>query len=165
MIIMSMAILLLTWTKRGLSTLPHEKKHKTLLSNLFWGSNWIPAHVFQESITEEYVEWLIKSAKMANMNVLRVWGGGVYESLAFYTLADQYGIMIWQDFMFACSTYPTNRDYLFNVESEVTYQVNRLRNHPSIILWAGKYSKCYTKLETIISLFRYFKVTMRMRLP
>lgn len=104
------------------------------------GSNWIPAHVFQESITLEYLEWLIKSAKMANMNVLRVWGGGVYEREEFYQLADQYGIMIWQDFMFACSTYPTtNVDFVLNVESEVTYQVNRLRNHPSIIVWAGMY--------------------------
>ena len=79
----------------------------------------------------------MNSAKEANMNVLRVWGGGVYERDEFYELADKLGIMIWQDFMFACSTYPTNEDYLSNVKDEVSYQMNRLRNHPSIIIWAG----------------------------
>lgn len=79
----------------------------------------------------------MNSARIANMNVLRVWGGGVYEREEFYELADKLGIMIWQDFMFACSTYPTNEDYLSNVKMEISYQVNRLRNHPSIIIWAG----------------------------
>ncbi len=101
------------------------------------GSNWIPADLFQEKISSEYLEWLFKSAVDANMNVLRVWGGGVYESEQFYKLADRMGIMIWQDFMFACSTYPTNEDYLMSVKKEVEYQVNRLRNHPSIVVWAA----------------------------
>jgi beta-mannosidase len=68
---------------------------------------------------------------------LRIWGGGLYESKAFYDLADQMGIMIWHDFMFACSVYQTNLDFLDNVAQEVRYQVSRLRNHPSIVLWAG----------------------------
>jgi beta-mannosidase len=77
------------------------------------------------------------SARNANMNVLRVWGGGVYERTEFYELADRLGIMIWQDFMFACSMYPTNEEFLSNVRSEVEYQVNRLRAHPSIVVWSG----------------------------
>jgi beta-mannosidase len=101
------------------------------------GSNWIPADSFQELISPEYLEYLMKSVQIANMNVLRVWGGGVYESEHFYDLADRFGIMIWQDFMFACSVYPTNADYLSNVLEEVVYQVNRLRHRPSIIIWAA----------------------------
>ena len=67
------------------------------------GSNWIPADSFQELISHDRLEWLVKSAQMANMNVLRVWGGGLYEQEYFYELCDRLGIMIWQDFMFACS--------------------------------------------------------------
>jgi hypothetical protein len=101
------------------------------------GSNWIPADSFQENISEEYMKWLMSLAKDYNMNSLRIWGGGLYERKQFYDLADQMGILIWHDFMFACSVYPTNPDFLTNVQQEVIYQVNRLRNHPSILLWAG----------------------------
>lgn len=88
------------------------------------GSNWIPADPFNERISSEKLNWLLKSTQLANMNVLRVWGGGNYESDEFYDLADQLGIMIWQDFMFACATYPTDDAFLNNVISEVTYQVS-----------------------------------------
>ncbi|KAL0104054.1 hypothetical protein PUN28_017032 [Cardiocondyla obscurior] len=71
------------------------------------------------------------------MNMLRVWGGGVYESKLFYDLADEYGIMIWQDFMFACAMYPTSDSFLRNVKEEVLQNVIYLKNHPSIVLWAG----------------------------
>lgn len=101
------------------------------------GSNWIPADSFQEKISQSKLAWLLNSAKLANMNVLRVWGGGVYEKDEFYDLADEMGIMIWQDFMFACGAYPTNKDFLDNVAYETWYQVNRLKHHPSIIVWAG----------------------------
>ena len=87
------------------------------------GSNWIPADAFQELVDVHYLRWLLGSAKSANMNVLRVWGGGVYEQEVFYQLADEMGILIWQDFMFACATYPTNAEFLSNVKSEVEYQV------------------------------------------
>jgi beta-mannosidase len=87
------------------------------------GSNWIPADSFQELVTEDYLKWLLGSAQRANMNVLRVWGGGVYEQESFYDLADTMGILIWQDFMFACATYPTNSEFLENVKKEVEYQV------------------------------------------
>ena len=71
------------------------------------------------------------------MNMLRVWGGGVYESDYFYELADELGILIWQDFMFACNLYPTDANYLKSVDSEITQQVRRLQSHPSIAIWAG----------------------------
>ena len=67
------------------------------------GSNWIPADSFQELIDHKRFKYLLESAKLANMNVLRVWGGGLYEKEEFYNLADELGILIWQDFMFACS--------------------------------------------------------------
>lgn len=83
------------------------------------------------------IKHLLKSAKKANMNMLRVWGGGLYESELFYNIADEYGIMIWQDFMFACAMYPTTEEFLKSVREEVIQNVRRLKNHPSIVLWAG----------------------------
>ncbi|CAG2176241.1 unnamed protein product, partial [Oppiella nova] len=101
------------------------------------GSNWIPTNVLMEDITPEYLRHLLLSAKEANMNMMRVWGGGVYESDLFYQLADEYGIMIWQDFMFACALYPANKEFLDSVQKEVITQVRRLQHHPSIAIWAG----------------------------
>ena len=71
------------------------------------------------------------------MNMLRVWGGGIYEDDLFYELCDQAGILVWQDFMFACSMYPGGKDYLESINEEVIYQVKRLRNHPCLIHWNG----------------------------
>lgn len=102
------------------------------------GSNWIPSSVFPEnSANKKTVLHLLKSSKEVHMNMLRVWGGGVYESDLFYNLADEYGIMIWQDFMFACSMYPTSRSFLENVKEEVRQNMQRLKHHPSIVLWAA----------------------------
>ena len=71
------------------------------------------------------------------MNTLRIWGGGIYEPDIFYELCDEMGIMVWQDFMFACSMYPAHKQFLESVGREATYQVKRLKSHPSIILWCG----------------------------
>ncbi|XP_033369779.1 beta-mannosidase isoform X2 [Parus major] len=101
------------------------------------GSNWIPADSFQDRVTYDTLRLLLKSAADANMNALRVWGGGVYEQDEFYDICDEIGIMIWQDFMFACALYPTNQNYLESVRAEVSHQVRRLKSHPSIILWSG----------------------------
>lgn len=102
------------------------------------GSNFIPASIFPElGAKEETIRHLLSSAKETHMNMLRVWGGGVYESKLFYDLADEYGIMIWQDFMFACNMYPTTESFLSSVKEEVVQNVIRLKNHPSIVLWAG----------------------------
>ncbi|XP_031785541.1 beta-mannosidase [Nasonia vitripennis] len=102
------------------------------------GSNWIPSSVFPENLSrKETLQYLLKSSKDTHMNMLRVWGGGVYESDLFYSLADEYGIMIWQDFMFACNMYPTTKKFLDNVKEEVRQNMRRLKHHPSIVLWAG----------------------------
>ncbi len=71
------------------------------------------------------------------MNMLRVWGGGIYEDDRFYELCDEYGIMVWQDFMFACSMYPGDQAFLANVKREAKENVKRLRSHPSLALWCG----------------------------
>ena len=102
------------------------------------GSNWIPAHLFQEELTSDYIRHLLESCKATEMNMLRVWGGGVYESDLFYQIADELGILIWQDFMFACALYPVDHNFLDSVAEEVSQQVRRLQHHPSIALWAGR---------------------------
>ncbi|XP_014417517.2 beta-mannosidase [Camelus ferus] len=101
------------------------------------GSNWIPADSFQDRVTSAMLRRLLKSAVDANMNTLRVWGGGIYEQDEFYELCDELGIMIWQDFMFACALYPTDRGFVDSVRAEVAYQIMRLKSHPSIIIWSG----------------------------
>ncbi|KQS91591.1 glycoside hydrolase family 2 protein, partial [Chryseobacterium sp. Leaf394] len=101
------------------------------------GTNWIPSDSFTPRITKEKYQKLIKDCKDANMNMIRVWGGGIYEDDEFYKACDENGILVWQDFMFAGSFYPADEDFLNNVKEEVRDQVNRLQNHPSIALWCG----------------------------
>uniref|UniRef100_A0A671PDQ8 Beta-mannosidase n=1 Tax=Sinocyclocheilus anshuiensis TaxID=1608454 RepID=A0A671PDQ8_9TELE len=101
------------------------------------GSNWLPVHAFQDQATTDMITILLRSAQKANMNALRVWGGGVYEQDIFYSLCDMYGIMIWQDFMFACVLYPTEKDFIQTVREEITQQVRRLKSHPSVVIWSG----------------------------
>jgi beta-mannosidase len=101
------------------------------------GANWIPADVFLPRLTKADYRNMLLSAKDANMNMLRVWGGGVYESDDFYDLCDSLGIMVWQDFMFAGGMYPGDDAFMNNVREEVRYQIKRLRHHPSIVLWCG----------------------------
>lgn len=102
------------------------------------GSNMIPASIFpSKSENKTLREHLLRYTKEANMNMLRIWGGGIYETDYFYDIADEYGIMIWQDFMFACSMYPTTNEFLNSVKQEVIQNVWRLKNHVSIVIWAG----------------------------
>jgi len=101
------------------------------------GANWIPADSFVTRMTEDRYRSLLQSAKDANMNMLRVWGGGIYEDDRFYDLADQLGLLVWQDFMFACSMYPGDEPFVESVRQEAIENVRRLRNHPSLTLWAG----------------------------
>ncbi|NNU65765.1 glycoside hydrolase family 2 protein [Rhizobium sp. WYCCWR 11152] len=101
------------------------------------GANWIPADALFSLSSPEKTEDLLQSAKAANMNMIRVWGGGFYEQDHFYDLCDRLGLMVWQDFMFACNLYPSTEDFLDNVTIEVDYQVRRLSSHPSIVLWCG----------------------------
>ncbi len=101
------------------------------------GANWIPADGLFSLSSPEKTEDLLRSAVDANMNMIRVWGGGFYESDWFYDLCDKLGLMVWQDFQFSCNLYPSTPDFLENVEAEVDYQVRRLVSHPSIVLWCG----------------------------
>ncbi len=102
------------------------------------GSNWVPIDCFTGTIKDEKYERLVKLAKDANINMLRVWGGGIYEKDIFYDLCDELGIMVSQDFMYACGDIPDERqDWLENSLAECEYQIKRLRNHPSIVYWCG----------------------------
>lgn len=101
------------------------------------GANYIPSDSFLDRVSSDKYEKIFDDAVAANMNMLRVWGGGIYEEDEFYQLADQYGILIWQDFMFACSLYPADNSFLNTVADEVEYNVKRLRNHACIALWCG----------------------------
>ena len=101
------------------------------------GANWIPADSFPPRVTEARYRELLQAAADANMNMIRVWGGGIYESDRFYELCDELGLLVWQDFMFACGLYPGDSGFLANVAEEARYQIRRLHHHPSIVIWCG----------------------------
>jgi len=102
------------------------------------GADWIPADSFVSQVDESRYRELLKLAVAANMNMLRVWGGGIYEKDAFYRLCDELGVLVWQDFMFACAPYPDHDpEFMAEVEREAVAVLRRLRNHPCIALWCG----------------------------
>ncbi|MBT4498484.1 MAG: hypothetical protein HOC74_12215, partial [Gemmatimonadetes bacterium] len=102
------------------------------------GANWIPAEAILARLTAADYQRLVEDSAAANMNMLRVWGGGLYEDDAFYRACDENGICVWQDFIFSCATYPAFDDaFLANVRAEAEDNVRRLRHHPSIALWCG----------------------------
>ncbi|KAI1438944.1 glycoside hydrolase family 2 protein [Xylaria sp. CBS 124048] len=101
------------------------------------GSCWIPADSFLAQIPDQrYREW-IQLLRDGNQNMVRIWGGGIYESDVFYDACDELGVMVWQDFAFACASYPTYESFLDSVEEEARQNIRRLRWHPSLIIWAG----------------------------
>ena len=102
------------------------------------GANWIPADSFADRINKDTFEYYVDSAIEANMNMIRIWGGGFYEDDEFYNLCDEKGILLWQDFGFACRPYPFfDESFKKQVEDEVAYNVKRLRNHACLCLWCG----------------------------
>ena len=101
------------------------------------GADWIPADSFPTRISDGSMQRLIRDAAAANMNMLRVWGGGLYEEERFYDLCDRYGVLIWQDFIFACGIYPEDAVFAENVRVEAVENVRRLRHHASLALWCG----------------------------
>lgn len=102
------------------------------------GANWIPPDSFVNRYTDARMEYDLNAMKFSNMNLLRVWGGGYYESDALYEKCDRDGILIWQDFCFACQPYPFFDDSLLqNVQKEVEYNVKRLRHHACLAIWNG----------------------------
>jgi beta-mannosidase len=101
------------------------------------GANYVPMDFFTEQTTQDKKQNLIKQTAESNINMLRIWGGGIYEDDFFYDLCDLHGIMIWQDFMFANGMYPWDSSFVQSVKHEVASNIIRLRNHPSIVLWCG----------------------------
>ncbi len=101
------------------------------------GANYIPQDIFQTRVGQKDYEELLQDAKDCGMNMLRVWGGGIYENADFYEICDSLGILIWQDFMFACAMYPGNKEFVQNVEEEAQFQVKRLSKYACIALWCG----------------------------
>ncbi|MBN2394481.1 MAG: beta-mannosidase [Anaerolineae bacterium] len=102
------------------------------------GANWIPADALYARVSDEKYDTLIREAHDANFNMLRIWGGGLYERDAFYDACDRYGILLWHDFMFACAPYPDHLAWFREeVEKEADYQTRRLRRHASLALWCG----------------------------
>ena len=102
------------------------------------GANWIPADTFVTRLKREDYRRLLEDSAAANMNMIRVWGGGIYEDDAFYEIADELGICIWQDFMFTCGTYPSyDQDFMENVRVEAEQNVKRIRHHACLALWCG----------------------------
>ena len=137
-----------TWNKRiGLRTIVLDR-HKDAAGESFQfvvngkaifakGANWIPAHTFVTEANRALYDDLLTSAADVHMNMLRIWGGGIYENEEFYDLCDEKGILIWQDFMFACALYPGDPVFLKRVRGEAEYQVKRLAHHASLALWCG----------------------------
>lgn len=102
------------------------------------GANYIPADSFITRFTKDKLDYLLDAVQFSNMNIVRIWGGGYYASDAFYDECDKRGILVWQDFMFACQAYPFfNDDFLANVKREVAYNTARICSHPSLALWCG----------------------------
>lgn len=101
------------------------------------GANWIPDDCFLSRVTPERYRHRIRQACDANMNLLRVWGGGIYETDAFYEACDEAGLMVWQDFLFACAAYPEEEPVMGEVEAEAREAIVRLMPYPSLVLWNG----------------------------
>jgi beta-mannosidase len=101
------------------------------------GANYIPGEIFTTQQDAGYYDRLFDNITAANMNFIRVWGGGIYENEEFYRLADEKGILVWQDFIFGCVPYPSDDTFLANVQEEVIYNIKRLRNHASLAFWCG----------------------------
>ncbi len=110
------------------------------------GSCWVPADSFLPNIgPDEYRKW-VELMVEGRQIMTRVWGGGIYEADVFYDVCDELGLLVWQDFAFACATYPTYADYVSSVETEARQNIRRLRDHPSLIIWAGN-NEDYQNIE------------------
>ena len=102
------------------------------------GSNYIPPDSFITRFDKKKLDYMLDAVQFSNMNMIRIWGGGYYESDEFYDACDERGILVWQDFQFACQAYPFfDDDFLSNVKREVEYNVKRLCHHPSLAVWNG----------------------------
>ena len=133
--------------KTGLRTIELVQQKDSIGSSFYFrvnnvtvfikGANYIPQDNFPSRVSDSDYRALLTDVKGRNMNMLRVWGGGIYEKDIFYDICDELGIMVWQDFMFACAMYPGNREFLDNVNAESSENIIRLRRHPCLALWCG----------------------------
>ena len=131
----------------GIRSLEVVRDHDSLGTSLFIrlngvpvfmkGADYIPQDNFQNRVTPERCEFMVRSAAEAHMNMLRVWGGGIYEDDQFYDLCDRYGILLWHDLMFACAMYPADDRFLETVRAEIIDNVARIRNHSCLALYCG----------------------------
>lgn len=131
----------------GFSAIKFESQHDSIGTSFQFlengkplfirGANWVPLSMFPGIVTDSVYDAYFETARKLNINMLRVWGGGIYERDYFYECADKYGILIWQDFMFGGTLYPGNTAFVEEVKREVAYQVQRLSQHPCIALWCG----------------------------
>lgn len=125
------------------------------------GSNWIPADSFITRFSDQRLEKLIADTAASHQNMLRVWGGGLYEEERFYDLCDQYGILVWQDFIFSCSIYPMDEaEFIENVHIEAAENIKRLRHRASLALWCGN-----NEMETGWESWGWAKHPMEDQLP
>lgn len=101
------------------------------------GADWIPADSFLPRISSERYRAWVEFAVKGNHNMVRIWGGGVYEDESFYEACDELGLMVWHDFMLGCGSYPVTRSFLAQIQNEVIVNLQQLNHHPSIVLWCG----------------------------
>jgi beta-mannosidase len=111
------------------------------------GVNWIPESVFPGAVTADRVRARLEQAADANVNLVRVWGGGVYESDAFYSACDELGLLVWQDFLFACAAYPEEEPIRSEVLAEARENIVRLSSHPSLVIWNGNNENLWMRLD------------------
>ena len=109
------------------------------------GATYVPSNILTTQVSNETYKRVIEDARDANMNMIRVWGGAIYENDLFYDLCDENGILVWQDFIFACSTQPIDSANLENIRLEATENIQRLRNHACLALWCGNNETLFTK--------------------
>ncbi len=112
------------------------------------GANWIPDDLLVPRVTPERYRANLERAAAAHMTMLRVWGGGIYEQDIFYDLCDELGLLVWQDFMFACGMYPAHAEFQASVRQEAEAAVRRLRHHPCLALWCGN-NEDYSIAESV----------------
>lgn len=111
------------------------------------GVNWIPESVFPGTVTAEQVHRRLTQAAEANVNLIRVWGGGVYESEDFYAACDEQGLLVWQDFLFACAAYPEEEPFRSEIIAEARHNIVRLSPHPSLAIWNGNNENLWMRLD------------------
>ncbi|MBK9121766.1 MAG: glycoside hydrolase family 2 protein [Chloroflexi bacterium] len=138
-----------TWSRSvGLRTLTLERHPDEIGESFYFacngvpffakGANWIPASPYPWEPQADDYDRLVRAAADANMNMLRAWGGGIYEHDPFFDACDRYGITVWQDFIFSCGTYPSfDAEFMANVTEEAKDNIRRLRHHPCMALWCG----------------------------